>query len=158
MSAERPNPDDMGAGFVVGGGETGALVRSIDWQRTALGPASAWPQSFRTALDICLSSRFPIALYWGSAFSMLYNDDLRPMVGASKHPGALGRPAREVLAEIWQIIGPLLERVVATGTAIWSEDLMLPLQRSATPRSRTLPSPTARCATKRATSAVCSAP
>ena len=118
------------ASFIVGGGETGALMRSMDWQQLPLGAPRLWAQSLRTAIDICLSSRFPIALYWGSDYSMLYNDDLLPMVGANKHPWALGRPAREVLAEIWPIIGPLLDRVVETGTAIWSENLMLPLLRS----------------------------
>jgi hypothetical protein len=61
---------------------------------------------------------------------MLYNDDLLPMVGANKHPWAMGRPAQEVLSEIWSTIGPLLREVVETGKAIWSEDLMLPLLRS----------------------------
>jgi hypothetical protein len=59
---------EAGAPFIVGGGKTGALVRSIDWQGTLLGPAREWPQSFRTALSICLSSRFLIALYWGPDF------------------------------------------------------------------------------------------
>jgi hypothetical protein len=38
----------------------------------------------RTAMSICLNSRFPIALYWGPEFLMLYNESLVPMVGASK--------------------------------------------------------------------------
>lgn len=118
--------------FVRGGGRTGDLVRAIEWGETELGPARDWPQSLRTALDICLSSRFPIALYWGPSFVMLYNDDLLPMVGANKHPWAMGKPAQEVLVEIWEIIGPLLREVVETGKAIWSEDLMLPLLRAET--------------------------
>src|SRR6188768_4389166 len=118
------------ASFIVGRGETSALMRSMDWANLPLGAPSTWAQSLRTAIDICLNSRFPIALYWGPEYLMLYNDDLLPMIGANKHPWALGRPAREVLAEIWPIIGPLLDRVVETGTAIWSEDLMLPLLRS----------------------------
>ncbi|HEY0469514.1 MAG TPA: response regulator [Polyangiaceae bacterium] len=62
-----------------------------------LGPPRFWAQRLRTAIDICLSSRFPIALYWGPQYLMLYNDDLLPMVGANKHPWALGRPAQEVI-------------------------------------------------------------
>jgi PAS domain S-box-containing protein len=118
---------------IVGGGETGALMRTIDWSQTPLGPVHDWPQSFRTALSIAMSSRFPITLYWGSEFLMLYNDDLLPMVGANKHPWALGRPAFEVLPEIRSIIEPLLRKVVDTGEAIWSEDLMLPMQRGDAP-------------------------
>jgi signal transduction histidine kinase len=118
------------ASFVRGGGITGALIRSIDWRDTPLGPASQWPQSLRTAINICVSSRFPIALYWGSEYVMLYNDDLIPMVGANKHPSAMGRPAFEVLPEIRTIIEPMLDKVMTTGDAIWSEDLMLPLFRN----------------------------
>ncbi|HYQ26798.1 MAG TPA: ATP-binding protein, partial [Polyangiaceae bacterium] len=121
------------ASFIIGGGETGTLMRSMDWEQLPLGAPRFWAQSLRTAIDICLSSRFPIALYWGPEYLMLYNDDLLPMIGANKHPWALGRPAREVLSEIWSIIGPLLDGVVETGTAIWSENLMLPLLRSQTP-------------------------
>jgi len=141
MSADAANPTakrlhdaiDAGAPFVTGGGETGALIRSIDWRTTLLGPANGWPQSLRTSLSICLSSRFPIALYWGPRYVMLYNDDLLPMVGANKHPWAMGRPAFEVLPEIRAVIEPMLDRVVGTGQAIWSEDLMLPLVRGDAP-------------------------
>ena len=64
---------------------------------------------------------------------MLYNESLVPMVGARKHPQALGQPAQVVLAEIWDIIEPLLRHVRATGEATWSEDLMLPLARTGAP-------------------------
>jgi signal transduction histidine kinase/DNA-binding response OmpR family regulator len=117
--------------FLAGGGETGALARSMDWRNSPVGVAAEWPQSLRTAFSICLSSRFPIALYWGPKFAMLYNDSLLPMVGANKHPWAMGRPAFEVLPEIRAIIEPLLTHVRSTGEATWSEDLMLPLVRGA---------------------------
>src|SRR4029077_20905339 len=47
-----------------------------------------------------------------------------------KHPWALGRPSREVWAEIWPEIGPRIERVLSTGEATWDEDLLLFLNRS----------------------------
>ncbi len=117
----------------VGGGVTGALARTLDWESTLLGPAEEWPPSLRTSFNLALGSRFPIALYWGPEFVMLYNDSLIPMVGANKHPRAMGRPAFEVLPEIRQIIEPLLLHVSRTGEATWSEDLMLPLVRGAGP-------------------------
>ena len=117
------------AAFIIGGGECGALVRSIDWDRSALGSPASWPQSLRTILNICVSSRFPIAVYWGPEYLMLYNDALLPMVGANKHPWAMGKPAFEVLPEIRAMIEPLFQQVYATGEATWSEDLMLPLVR-----------------------------
>ena len=48
----------------------------------------------------------------------------------SKYPWALGRPASEVWAEIWDDIGPRIERVLATGEATWDEALLLFLERS----------------------------
>ena len=119
--------------FLAGAGEMGALVRAIDWRATPLGPIAGWPQSLRTTMSICLNSRFPIAVYWGPEYLMLYNQSLVPMVGPKKHPHALGQPAHIVLAEIWDIIEPLLRQVRTTGEATWSEDLMLPLARTGTP-------------------------
>jgi hypothetical protein len=55
------------------------------------------------------------------------------MVGAKKHPSAMGQPALVVLAEIRAIIEPLLRHVATTGEATWSEDLMLPLARNDVP-------------------------
>ena len=119
--------------FLAGAGEMGELVRSIDWETTPLESLSRWPQSLRTAMSICLNSRFPIAIYWGPEYLMLYNQSLVPMVGPRKHPRALGQPAHLVLAEIWNIIEPLLRHVRTTGEATWSEDLMLPMARTGTP-------------------------
>src|SRR5579863_4110272 len=119
--------------FLAGAGEMGELVRSIDWETTPLESLSRWPQSLRTTMSICLNSRFPIAVYWGPEYLMLYNQSLVPMVGPRKHPLALGQPARVVLAEIWEIIEPLLRHVRTTGEATWSEDLMLPMARTGVP-------------------------
>jgi PAS domain S-box-containing protein len=119
--------------FFAGAGDMGVLVRSVDWSKTPFGPLSGWPQSLRTAVSICLNSRFPIALYWGPEYLMLYNQTLAPMIGPAKHPRALGQPAGLVLAEIWELIEPLLRHVRETGEATWSEDLMLPLARAGTP-------------------------
>ena len=114
--------------FMSGGGAMGALMRSHDWTTTPLGPPETWPQSLRSAVSICLGSSFPICIYWGRELALLYNDAWSPIPG-NKHPGALGRPAREVWPEIWDTIGPLFERVVETGSATRSEDQLLPMRR-----------------------------
>ncbi len=61
--------------FLVGGGKMGALMRSLDWSRTALGPVASWPQSLRTSVSTCLNCAFPILLWWGPELVMLYNDE-----------------------------------------------------------------------------------
>jgi signal transduction histidine kinase/serine phosphatase RsbU (regulator of sigma subunit) len=114
--------------FLAGGGRMGALIRELDWSATPIGPVGSWPQSLRTAVSICLSSRFPILIWWGPELVKLYNDDYAAILGA-KHPAALGRPGREVWPEIWHIIGPMLEGVLARGEATWSDDQLLVLSR-----------------------------
>ncbi|HLO47661.1 MAG TPA: hypothetical protein VK211_04505, partial [Kamptonema sp.] len=111
-----------------GGGEMGALMRSHDWSTTPLGAVTEWPQSLRTALSICLNSRFPMVIWWGPQLVLLYNDAWRPVLG-NKHPQALGRAGCEVWGEIWDIIGVQLNTVLATGQATWSDDLLLIVER-----------------------------
>jgi len=106
----------------------GALMRSMDWSRTALGPVSSWPQSLRTSVGICLTSRFPILIWWGPEMFKIYNDAYRPMLG-DKHPRAMGARGRDAWPEIWHIIGPMLEGVLTRGAATWSENQLLLLER-----------------------------
>lgn len=112
-----------------GGGEMGALMASIDWSQTPLGPVEQWPQSLQTAVSICLFSRFPIFLWWGPELIQIYNDAYRPILGTTKHPAAMGKPGQETWSEIWDIIGPMLESVYGEGKATWSDDQMLPIER-----------------------------
>jgi PAS domain S-box-containing protein len=124
LGGERPFGDWLG-----GGGEMGERICSLDWSKTPLGSLDQWPQSLRSALSICLGSRFPIVIYWGSEFITLYNDAYAPIL-AGKHPRALGQPCREVWGEIWDVIGPMLQSVVATSEATWSDNQLLILQRN----------------------------
>ncbi|HSB76117.1 MAG TPA: histidine kinase dimerization/phospho-acceptor domain-containing protein, partial [Terriglobales bacterium] len=116
----------------VGGGESGTLMRTLAWAKTPLGPVSDWPQSLKTCVSICLASRFPIVMYWGPEYVVIYNDAYSTILG-SKHPRALGQRCRECWAEIWDTIGPMLDNVVATGEATWSNDLLLQLERHGYP-------------------------
>jgi DNA-binding NarL/FixJ family response regulator len=123
-SFSDPGPhDDLD--LMSGGGEMGALMRAHDWSKTPFGPVSSWPQSLRTALRICLDSRFPILIWWGPELRILYNDAWRPALGTTKHPQALGAPGREVWSDIWDTIGPMLEGVMRTGQATWENDQLL---------------------------------
>ena len=115
--------------WLAGGGEMSELIRERDWSQTPLGPIEEWPQSLKTSVSICLASRFPIVLYWGPECVVLYNDAYRTILG-SKHPWALGQRCRDCWAEIWDTIGPMLEGVIQSGEATWSNDLLLVLNRN----------------------------
>ena len=129
MAERRPIADQSTfAHFLSGGGALGAVMRNSDWSATPLGEPETWPQSLRSAVSIMLNSRYPIALYWGPRLALLYNDAWSPIPGG-KHPWALGRPAHEVWPEIWETIGPLFDKVIATGEGVWQEDELLPMLR-----------------------------
>ena len=70
---------------------------------------------------------------WGPELTFFYNDAYGAMTLGAKHPWALGRPSREVWAEIWPEIGPRIDHVLQTGEATWDEDLLLFLERSGYP-------------------------
>src|SRR3546814_14973563 len=95
------------------------------------------PRSTRTAtllppttlcLSIVLHSSFPTAIYWGPELRLLYKDAWAP-VPAERHPKALGRPPREEWADIWDVIGPQFEKVIAEGEGSPPFDRMLPMVR-----------------------------
>jgi hypothetical protein len=99
--------------WLAGGGEMGARMRAKDWSATPLGSAERWPQSVKTAVSICLNSRFPIVLWLGPELRIVYNDTYIPFLGDTKHPATLGAPGREAWGEIWETVGPMHEEVAA---------------------------------------------
>jgi len=115
--------------FLIGGGEMGALIRAHDWSGTTLGTPDRWPQSLRIAVRLMLNSRHPMYIFWGTEGHCLYNDAYRQSIGAERHPSSLGRPAREVWDEIWDIIGPQVEQVMSCGGATWHENQLVPITR-----------------------------
>ncbi len=105
-------------------------VRRFDWASTRLGPMESWPRHLRTAVDICLHSRFPMVIFWGRDLTIIYNDAWRVIVG-TKHPAALGSRAADIFAEVWDTLEPLIRTVLETGQATWSDDQLLAMHRSA---------------------------
>jgi signal transduction histidine kinase/ActR/RegA family two-component response regulator len=124
MTPDFINPDDC----LAGGGDAGAVMRSIDWSQTPLGPVAAWPESLRVMVGVMLASRFAMRIIWGPGLIFLYNDGYRPILG-EKHPAAMGSPAQETFREVWPIVGPLFERVF-DGESIARQDILLPLNRN----------------------------
>ncbi|HEY8312178.1 MAG TPA: ATP-binding protein, partial [Gemmatimonadaceae bacterium] len=115
---------------LAGGGEMGTLMRGLDWSHTTVGPVESWPQSLKTAVSMLLESRFPMYIAWGADYTQFYNDAYRPILGATKHPAALGCSSRETFAEVWEeYVGPLFGRVMAHAEPTYIDDWMLPLDR-----------------------------
>ncbi len=112
------------------GGEMGHLVQTFDWATTPLGPIECWPESLRTSLSLILNSRHPMWIGWGPECTFLYNDAYVQVLGAAKHPWALGKPASVVWSEIWDIIGPLVEGVFREGRPSFFDNLRLFMKRA----------------------------
>jgi PAS domain S-box-containing protein len=126
-------PRDGPARLFAADDEVGRDLEAVDWAATPLGPSESWPQSLQTAVDILLSSRFSMWMAWGPELTFFCNAAYRRDTLDRKYPWALGRPAREVWAEIWDDIGPRIGTVLATGSATWDEGLLLFLERSGYP-------------------------
>ena len=105
-----------------------ARFLATDWAATPLGPVEAWPQSLRAAVGICLNSRFPMFVWWGSELINVYNDAYVSVLGA-RHPEALGRPAQEVWSDIWPSIRGQVDAVMRRGEATWNERAELIMER-----------------------------
>ena len=88
-------------------------MRAYPWAGSPVGDPPDWPASLRTACRICLTSRFPMIVWWGEELWFLYNDAYLPLLG-NKHP-ALMRRGYEVWSEIWDTIGPMLDSVMHGG-------------------------------------------
>jgi PAS domain S-box-containing protein len=114
--------------FLAGGAQMGALIRSIDWSKTPLGPPGSWSLSLRMMVTFLLANRFPLLLWWGPEYVQIYNDAYRPIPG-TKHPQSMGQRARDCWPEIWHIIGPLIDTPFRGGPATWSDDLALEVHR-----------------------------
>jgi PAS domain S-box-containing protein len=106
-----------------------ARLRAYDWNGSELGPCASWPHSLILALNICLDSHFPIAVWWGPRLIQFYNDAYQPILGDEKDVHAFGGAAIDSWLEIWPTIGPMVEQVMHQGKAVKGEDLPLHIYR-----------------------------
>jgi len=116
-----------GGEWIVGCGEMGQLIRTLDWSQTPLGPIAAWPQSLRTTVNLCLASDLPICIIWGRELVQLYNDGYRVICG-EKHPRSMGQNFPECWREAWPVIGAAHDSALAGNTA-FLEDQHIFLER-----------------------------
>jgi hypothetical protein len=114
--------------FLKGGGEMGERMRAKDWSASPVGTPGAWPAGLRTALTLLLNSQFPMFIWWGEALTTFYNDAYIPVAG-EKHPKMLGQSGQEAWAEVWDVVGPLVDKVMVRGESSWAEDLQFNINR-----------------------------
>jgi two-component sensor histidine kinase len=68
-------------------------------------------------------------IWWGPELIQFYNDAYRETMGPERHPSALGARGRECWSEIWDIIGPQIEFVMADKGSTWDVERLVPVTR-----------------------------
>jgi len=109
------------AELFAGPGEVRSHARQLDWSKTALGATAEWSPALRTMARTIFESPFPICLWSGPQYALIYNDAYRRIL-AAKHPTALGQPGSIVWAEIWEELQPQFDGVRAGGDPVHFED------------------------------------
>ena len=109
----------------------GALLRAYDWSRHPLGATERWPQALKTALRLILNTGHPADLFWGEAgTTCFYNDAYRlPPLDRSATLRLWVSQPEQVWEEIWDVIGPQFEQVMAGGGPTWHENQLVPITR-----------------------------
>ena len=115
--------------FLAGDSELARLIREKDWSQTPLGPIANWPEALKTATGMILSVPQPMWIGWGPRLVQIYNDAFLSLLGAERHPLVLGQPVAEAWAEIWHLIKPDLESVLAGGPTVCHADRLVAQRR-----------------------------
>ena len=117
--------------FLEEGGETGREILAHRWADTPLGPLQDWPVSLRTTLATMLACPAAMFLAWGPDGISFFNDAYRPIFG-DRLPRALGARFREIWADLWDDIGPLVDAALR-GESVAQRNLPLVMHRYGAP-------------------------
>jgi diguanylate cyclase (GGDEF)-like protein len=112
--------------FLAGESAMAAEMRAFDWAVSSLGRPDTWPRALRGAVRTMLNTRHPVLIFWGGDATLLYNDGFRAAIGR-QHPLFIGLPGREIAADMWDILGPQIEQVMAGGPPTWHENQLIPV-------------------------------
>lgn len=103
------------------------MVHNFAWENTPLGPRCQWSSALFSAVDYILCHPWPKAIWWGKELVLIYNDAYKELV-AHKHPHIFAEHGSVSWAELWDAIGPAVDKVFS-GTAVWKMDDLLFLAR-----------------------------
>jgi PAS domain S-box-containing protein len=70
-----------------------------------------------------------MSIFWGEDSLFFFNDAFAPSIGIERRAAAMGRPGKEVGAEIWDVISPQILQVMSGDGATWHENQLVPIFR-----------------------------
>ena len=109
------------------------LIGRYDWSGCSLGPFDSWTDTLKSAVRLALNTKAPVLIVVGVEMVQVYNDAFAAMIG-SRHPQALGVTGKEFWHEQWDEVGPIVNRVWATGEGALLENHRLVLVRKGYPQ------------------------
>jgi PAS domain S-box-containing protein len=125
------SPESVGtssaAANIIGKGEMAARIRDFEWALTPLGPLNRWSPELFSLVNLILSCPTPARMLWGPDLILIYNDSYR-LIPGKRHPDALGRPARDVFQDIWNVVGRLLETAFVSGEPFVLDRRRVPIE------------------------------
>src|SRR5438045_1516300 len=115
------------AAKIVGKGEMTQRIRGFDWASTPLGPLGRWSRELIAFVNLTLCSPTPARMLWGPELTLIYNDSYSSIPGR-RHPDTLGKSAREVFGDAWNVVGPVFETAYATGEPFVFDKRRVPVE------------------------------
>lgn len=97
------------------------FARSIDWNKTSLGPIDQWSVDLRGMCNLIMASPHPSAMYWGREHVAIYNEAYILLAG-QKHPALMGSRYRDAWAEIWDALGSVFDNAFENAQATMKDD------------------------------------
>ena len=103
-------------------------ILGIDWDKSPLGPISAWPIQLKQMVLLVVQDHAPALIFWGDENTVIYNEYFAPLIG-NKHPALQGQDPYVGMPEIWDRFDGLLVTQRETGEALFERNDCLMLYR-----------------------------
>jgi PAS domain S-box-containing protein len=107
----------------------GARLAAFDWAASPLGEIAGWPSALRDAVTLCLSSDFPMTVWWGPELVVIPNDAARGVFGDERFDAALGQPVTRVWEEVVPRINNELRGLFENGSGLLAANAMVAFDR-----------------------------
>lgn len=107
--------------FVKSDGKTAALLRSIQWDETLLGPAALWPAELLSYVNIIINTPSPMCMIWGPKRIQLFNDQYLHLFETILPISAFGTPFTDTSPELSSWMDPL----ISSGRSGIASEIML---------------------------------